>query len=200
MEVSRRSDRLPCGTQFGLLVDQVAENLPPADPAHQGGCGHCQAALAELEPLWAQVRELAREEVSVSATLVDTVMRAVRQQRRDEQAGVPLDDVVPRLVNHALLLDERGTTKIADSVIARIAGREALATPGVRGLDRAGVTVELEGHRVSAHLRLVVDFGYVIPDVVAAVRERVADAIRSMMGLETAAIDITVAKVAEEDA
>ncbi len=200
MEMSRRSDRLPCGTQFGLLVDQVAENLRAADPAHQGRCEHCQAALAELEPLWAQVRELAREEVSVPATLVQTVMRAVRQQRRDEQAGVPLDDVVPRLVNHALLLDERGTTKIADSVIARIVGREALVTPGVRGLDRAGVTVELEGQRVSAQLRLVVDFGYVIPDVVAAVRERVVDAIRSMMGLETAAIDITVAKVAEEDA
>ncbi len=199
--MNRRSDRLACGTELGELVDQVAEGLPPADPDHQAGCRHCQRALAELEPLWGQVRELARDEVSVPGTLVEVVMRAVRPER-DKQAALPLEDVVPRLVSHALLLGERGATKIADSVIAHVVAREALATPGVHSLDRSGaraVAVEVDGARVSAQLRLVVDLRGAIPDVVAAVRRRVADAVNRMTGLETVAIDITIAEIRAEE-
>lgn len=214
MEMSSRAERLACGTELGALVDQVAEGLSPDDLGHQASCEHCQAALAELEPLWGQVRELAREEVSVPATLVAIVMRAIRDQRAEEQPErLSLDDVIPRLVEHALLRDEQGTTRIADSVIANIVGRVVLATPGVRGLDRAGVlpgvmekgggtggvNVKVDGHRVSAHLGLVVDIGCVIPDVAAAVRERVVEALRRMTGLETVSIDITVEEVRAED-
>jgi len=41
--------------------------------------------------------------------------------------------------------------------------------------------------------------GCVIPDVAAAVRERVVDALRRMTGLEAVAIDITVEEVRAED-
>lgn len=214
MAMSPHSERLACGMELGALVDQVAEGLLPDDPDHQAGCEHCQAALAELEPLWGRVREFAREDVSVPATLAAMVMRAIREARvEDQPERLPLDDVVPRLVKHALLMDERGATRIADSVISRIVGLEALATPGVLAVDRAGalrgvggiggradgVSVEVDGHRVMAHLPLVLDLGCVIPDVVAAVRERVVDALRWMTGLEAAAIDITVVEVRADD-
>jgi uncharacterized alkaline shock family protein YloU len=117
--------------------------------------------------------------------------------------------VIPQLVNHALLLGERGTLKIADSVVALIVGREALATPGVFSLDSGvasslvgrspGVVVVVDESRVSARLRLVVELGWPIPDVVDAVRRRAGAAVQIMTGLETAAIDITVTDVEGSD-
>ncbi|CAN5242029.1 hypothetical protein BH20ACT20_BH20ACT20_05250 [soil metagenome] len=196
MKLVHDGEHLPCGADLGILVDQVAENLPPRDPEHEAGCEHCQAALAELGPLWEQVRELAREDVEVPPALLATVMRAVRA-------------VIPQLVNHALLLGERGTLKIADSVVALIVGREALVTPGVLSLDSGGasslvgrspgVVVVVDESRVSVRLRLVVELGWPIPDVVEAVRQRAGAAVQITTGLETAAIDITVTDVEGSD-
>lgn len=208
MELSQNHDRVACGIELGALVDQVAEGVPPTDPGHQAGCRHCQAALAELEPLWGRVRELAREEVSVPAALAAIVIRTIREQLPDDRSDrLPLEEVVPRLLEHALLLDERGTTRIADTVIAQVVAREALATPGVSAVARGGavraaagggVTVAVDGHRVSLHLSLVVTLGSVIPDVVAGVRARVVDVLERLIGLEAVAIDITVAEIREQ--
>jgi uncharacterized alkaline shock family protein YloU len=196
MKLVHDGEHLPCGADLGILVDQVAENLSPRDPEHEAGCEHCQAALAELGPLWEQVRELAREDVEVPPALLATVMRAVRA-------------VIPQLVNHALLLGERGTLKIADSVVALIVAREALVTPGVLSLDSGGasslvgrspgVVVVVDESRVSVRLRLVAELGWPIPDVVDAVRRRAGAAVQIMTGLETAAIDITVTDVEGSD-
>lgn len=205
MKLAHDGEHLPCGADLGVLVDQVAEDLPPQDLEHEAGCEHCQAALAELGPLWGQVRELAREDVVVPAALLATVMRAVRaEQIGNGGATLPLREVIPQLVNHALLLGDRGTLKIADSVVALIVGREALATPGVLShsgvassvVGRSpGVVVVVDESRVSARLRLVVELGWPIPDVVEAVRQRAGAAVQRMTGLETAAIDITVTDV-----
>ncbi len=210
MKLAHDGEHLPCGADLGVLVDQVAEELPPQDPEHEAGCEHCQAALAELGPLWGQVRELAREDVVVPAALLATVMRAVRVERiGNGGATLPLREVIPQLVNHALLLSDRGTLKIADSVVALIVGREALATLGVLSLDSGvasalaggspGVVVVVDGGRVSARVRLVVGLGWRIPDVVEAVRQRAGAAVQRMTGLETAAIDITVTDVEGSD-
>ena len=39
---------LPCGADLDALVAQVADDVP-GDLAHQAGCPHCQAALAQIE-------------------------------------------------------------------------------------------------------------------------------------------------------
>jgi len=202
MTLAHDGEPLPCGVYVGLLVDQVAEGLPPVDPEHQATCEFCQAALADLEPLWGQVRELAREDVVVPTRLLATVMQAVRaEQIPGRAAGLSLREVLPQLVSHALLVGERGTLRISDSVIAQILVREALATPGVSALDSGvrsmlratpGVEVTVDGSRVAVRLRLVVDLGLPIPEVLRAVRLRAAKAVRVMTGLETSAIDITV--------
>jgi len=55
--------RLPCGTNIATLVDQIAEGVASADPAHQADCPDCQATLRELEHVWGTVRTVAREEI-----------------------------------------------------------------------------------------------------------------------------------------
>lgn len=197
MSEAREGAYLACGADLGMLVDQVAENLPPGDAEHQASCEHCRAVLAELEPLWGQVRELAREDVVVPAALVATVMRVVRKERSPSPTKLSLRGVIPRLVDHALLLSERGTLKIADSVIAQVIAREALAAPGVSGLG--SVEAVVDESRVSARLRLVIELGWSIPDVLQVVRMRARTALRRITELEAVAIDITVTDVQDRD-
>jgi len=71
-------DQLPCGTFVDDLLEQVADRRPASDPAHQAGCVHCRAALAELAELWAPVHHAATERVRMPAGLLDRVMSAVR--------------------------------------------------------------------------------------------------------------------------
>lgn len=210
MTPTHDGEHLPCGAELALLVDQVAEELPPVDSAHQNSCGHCRRALAELEPLWGQVRELAREEVIPPTALVATVMQAVRAGRIGAKAlKLPLREIVPQLVEHALLPGERGTLRIADSVIAQVIAREALSTPGVFALDPGaaaapfeksprGVEVSVDESSISARILLAVGIGWSIPDVVSEVRQRVGKAVRTITGLDAVAVDVTVTDVRDE--
>ncbi len=205
MALVQPEEQLPCGVELGALVDQVAEGRPPKDSVHEGRCAHCQAALAELGPLWGRVRELAREEVVAPAALVAAVMRSVHAEGgANGGATLPLRDLIPRFLEHALLPGDRGTLKIADSVLALIVGREALAVRGVLELDSgvsslpggsSGVELVVDDRVVSARLRLVVELGCSIPDLLARVRRRVEMAVLHMAGLETGSIDITVTDV-----
>lgn len=211
MDLSGGGTLLACGAEVGGMVDQIAEGTPPSDAAHQAACPHCQAALDELESLWGEVRDLARQPVAVPARVLDIVMKQIRAERDYRAPVVPLESVVPRLVRHALLTGERGTTQIADSVVAAVVRRAVLDLPGVHpprtgerldalvrrlaaqtGVD---VDVDVDGHRVTAALAIVVVYGYPIPEVVQAVRDRVVAAIERLAGLEAAAIDITVVDV-----
>lgn len=193
MSQAKDGTYLPCGADLGLLVDQVAETLPPGDSEHQASCEYCRAALAELEPLWGQIRQLAREDVVVPAALVATVMRVVREERSPRAPKLALRDVIPRLIDHALLLGDRGTLKIADSVIAQVIARETLATPGVS--EFGAVEVVVDESQVSARLRLVIELGWSIPDVLLIVRLRAGTELQRITGLEAVAIDITVTDV-----
>lgn len=213
MEMSKGNLRLPCGTELGRLVDQVAEARPPDDPTHERTCRHCKGALWELNSLWGDVRELAREEVSAPARVIETVMRRIRHTRRSGSTPtVPLEEAVPLLVRHALLHGVRGTLRIADSVVATVVRRAALSVAGVRELAPpralrtgaapfeekifpAGVTIDVDGPRVTIALSLVVGVGQPIPEVVESVRERVAEAVEQLTGLQIDAIDITVAEI-----
>ena len=105
---------LPCGADPGLLVDQVADRLAPADPGHQAGCPHCQAALAQLEELWSLAGRLARERVEAPERIDAVVMG---RMRRAILAGKVLElfgGLLPRL-GWALLtyggLVERGVPR-----------------------------------------------------------------------------------------
>ena len=92
-----------------------------------------------------------------------------------------------------LVHEAGGAVRVSEAALSEIVRRAVASVDGARlrkGRRRLGV--ELEGGRARAELQLVVLYGRVIPDVSAAVQERVADALTRMCDVEVEAIDVTV--------
>ncbi|MCM1135882.1 MAG: Asp23/Gls24 family envelope stress response protein [Clostridium sp.] len=104
-----------------------------------------------------------------------------------------------------------GTVKIADDVVAMIAGlaatevqgvaamagnisNELMSRVGVKNLAK-GVRVEVKGKKVKAELALIVEYGHNIPVVSQKVQEKVKSTVESMTGLEVSDVDIRIAGV-----
>lgn len=104
-----------------------------------------------------------------------------------------------------------GDVKIADEVVAIIAGLAATETEGVSSMAgnitnelisrlgmkklSRGVKVDVLEGVVTVSLALNLKYNYSIVDVTAKVQERVKSAIENMTGLEVADINIRVAGV-----
>ena len=107
-----------------------------------------------------------------------------------------------------------GTVKIADDVIAMIAGMAATEVPGVSAMAgnvgnnllslvgyknlQKGVRVEILDGEVRADLSIIVDYGYNIPSVSAKVQDKVKSTIESMTGLKASTVNIRVSGVKEQ--
>ena len=104
-----------------------------------------------------------------------------------------------------------GEIRIADDVVANIAGiaatevegvaatvgnitNELMSKVGMRTLSR-GVTVEVEDSVVSVKMALIMDYGYNIPVTCKKVQERVKNAIESMTGLEVSDVSVRIAGI-----
>ena len=86
-----------------------------------------------------------------------------------------------------------GSVRVSEAALTEIVRRAVASVEGVRlrkGRRRLGV--ELQDGRARAELRLVVAYGRVLPEVSAAVQERVADALARMFDVEVDAVDVTV--------
>ena len=87
---------LPCGADLGALIAQVADGVA-GDLAHQAGCPHCQAALAQIEELWTLAGQLARERVEapdrIDAVVMGRIQRAILTGKVIELFG----GLLPRL-------------------------------------------------------------------------------------------------------
>lgn len=107
--------------------------------------------------------------------------------------------------------EDLGTVKIADDVVAMIAGlaatevqgvaamagnitNELMSRVGVKNLAK-GVKVEVIGKRVKAELALIVEYGYNIPVVSQKVQEKVKSTVENMTGLEVSDVDIRISGV-----
>lgn len=107
--------------------------------------------------------------------------------------------------------DNLGTIKIADDVVASIAGiaatevegvvsmagnigNELRSKIGVKNLSK-GVKVEVIGKSVKADMALVVEYGYNIPAISQKVQEKVKSTIESMTGLNVTDVNIRIAGV-----
>ncbi len=110
--------------------------------------------------------------------------------------------------------DETGTVKVSEEVICIVAGlaamevegvshmvgkltKELIAKAGVKDLSK-GVSAAVEGGEVHITLNVVLKAGYTIPDVAAAVQERVTTTVETMTGLKVSAVDIKISS-AETD-
>jgi len=92
-----------------------------------------------------------------------------------------------------LVEEAAGSVRVSEAALTEIVRRAVASVEGVRlrkGRRRLGV--ELEGGRARAELRLVVSYGHVLPEVSAAVQERVADALARMCDVEVESVDVTV--------
>ena len=108
-----------------------------------------------------------------------------------------------------------GAIRIADDVLAVIAGAAALEADGVAGLAgyysndinskavrkhmAKGVTVNVTGGSVSFHLVISVKFGAKLQDVSREVQQRVKGAIETMTGLSVAEVNISVGTLVDEN-
>ncbi|MFB7935398.1 MULTISPECIES: Asp23/Gls24 family envelope stress response protein [Streptomyces] len=109
--------------------------------------------------------------------------------------------------------EARGSTEIADTVVAKIAGMAAREIPEVYnlggGMTRAfgavrqrvpgggsgvtqGVKVEVGERQAAVDLDLVVEYGAAITDTAADVRTNVVNAVERMTGLEVVEVNIAV--------
>ena len=107
--------------------------------------------------------------------------------------------------------DQPGEVKIADEVVAIIAGlattevegvssmagnitNEIVSRLGMKSLSK-GIQVEVSDNEVMVDVAINIAYGYSIPDVSTKVHEKVKTTIESMTGLEVAKINVRIASV-----
>lgn len=102
-----------------------------------------------------------------------------------------------------------GSVKIADDVVARIAGLAATEVEGVTAMAgnitaealakskniSKGVKVSVNGSKVAADLSLLMGYGYNIPETCEQVQSRVRSAIGNMTGLDVTDVNIRIAGI-----
>lgn len=110
--------------------------------------------------------------------------------------------------------NDLGLVKIADDVVAIIAGLAATEVKGVAGMSGGvsagiaemlgrknlskGVKVEVGEKETAVDLYVIVEFGAKIPEIAQLIQKNVRDAIESMTGLKAIEINIHVQGVAFE--
>ena len=101
-----------------------------------------------------------------------------------------------------------GSVRIADEVIASIAGIAATDVPGVVGMSSGliggmaemmgkknpakGVKVQVGAREVAVDLYIIVEYGLRIPDVALQVQEKVKEAVESATGLAVIEVNVHV--------
>lgn len=107
--------------------------------------------------------------------------------------------------------DQRGVIRVADDVVAIIAGlaatevegvasmagnitNEIVAKTGIKNLAK-GIRVEVVDGIVTVSVDLNIQYGYAIPEVSGNVQDRVRTAIETMTGLEVGTVNVRIATV-----
>jgi uncharacterized alkaline shock family protein YloU len=96
-------------------------------------------------------------------------------------------------LSRVLVQESGGSVRVTEAALTEIVRRAVASVDGARlrkGRRRLGL--ELTGGRARAELQLAVAYGRVLPEVSAAVQERVADVLTRMCDVEVEAVDVTV--------
>ena len=187
MALTPDENQLPCGVSLDTLLDQVADQLPAPDPAHQAHCRYCQTALRALQQSWSDMQTLARAPVPIPPELTARIMTRIR-------------DLAHRAVGNIILASPRGHTQISHHVIAQIARRAALAVPGVL-LASVKPTAEQPADPAGVNLavRLITTYGPPLHTIAARARTTLSKRVHALTGADLATIDITFPDIANPD-
>ena len=106
------------------------------------------------------------------------------------------------------IVNDIGSIKITDEVVAIIAGVAAMEVPGVYNMSGGfaggisemlgrknlskGVKVEIDDKKAVVDLFLVVDYGCRIPEVAWNIQEEVKKSVESMTGLDVTEVNIHI--------
>lgn len=106
------------------------------------------------------------------------------------------------------ILDDYGSVKISEEVVAIIAGIAATDVPGVAGMSGGiaggiaeilgrknlskGVKVEVGEKEAAIDLYIIVEFGARIPEVAWEIQDKVKTAVQTMTGLNVIEVNIHV--------
>lgn len=110
---------------------------------------------------------------------------------------------------------EMGTIKIADDVVAKVAGMAALETPGIAAMSgglsegfakrlsgknvQKGVTVEVGQLEAAIDLRIIVLYETPIHEVCRMLQQNVREAVENLTGLKVVEVNVKVEGVAFKD-
>lgn len=113
--------------------------------------------------------------------------------------------------NFKIKEDNLGEVRVADEVVAIIAGLAATEIEGVSSMSgnitnelvsklgmknlSKGVKINLSEESVEVDLTLNIAFGYAIPDVSAKVQDKVKTAVETMTGLTVSSVDVHISSV-----
>jgi uncharacterized alkaline shock family protein YloU len=96
------------------------------------------------------------------------------------------------------LTGDGGTLVVSSSVVAHIVATAAESVEGVHvHKPRRRIEVAVEGESAQVALTLSLAYGRAIPEAAHEVQERVADAVRTMLGVEPRAVDVSVVDLVE---
>jgi uncharacterized alkaline shock family protein YloU len=96
-------------------------------------------------------------------------------------------------LSRILVQESTGTVRVSEAALTEVVRRAVASVEGARlRKGRRRIGVELQDGRAHAELRLIVAYGRVLPEVSAAVQERVGDALARMFEVEVDAVDVTV--------
>jgi uncharacterized alkaline shock family protein YloU len=196
--LSGATRNLACDAGIDELLEQAADGHAGQLTGHQRHCLHCQAALQEFSRLWAPVRSLAAEHVTVPATLKAAVASQIRKLIAD--------------VWYTLQLSDSGAIRIAARVIATIAREAARTVPGVRAAFGRSTHSTTAGPAEKATLRhhhphaaagvlgrtAVVDlaiaahYGTQLDAIARQVQQRAIAELRAKTGLHDVTVNVTI--------
>jgi uncharacterized alkaline shock family protein YloU len=111
--------------------------------------------------------------------------------------------------------DQLGEVKIAEEVVAIVAGlaatevdgvssmagnitNEIVSRLGMRNLSK-GIEIEVENDEIKVSVAINIAYGYNIPDVSAKVQDKISSAIENMTGLHVAEVNVKIASVDMEN-
>ena len=125
----------------------------------------------------------------------------------EENEEVKVNDV--EVAAEEVKLDETNTIRIADDVVAVIAGVAVSEVPGVAGMSGGfaggisevlsgkknmakGIKVEVGEKEAKIDVNIIVEYGTRIPDVAFEIQNRVKKAVETMTGLSVLEVNVHV--------